>query len=183
MRRAIILMLDSFGIGASADANKFDRDANTLGNIVKACASAELGRGPLQLANLSKYGLQLAAEASAGKLSHPLAEPTEIHAAYGYAVEQSLGKDTPSGHWEMAGVPVMFDWGYFPQQANCFPSQLIQDFIAKANLPGVLGCEHASGTEIIKRLGLEHIKTGKPIVYTSADSVFQIAAHEDYFGL
>ncbi len=100
-----------------------------------------------------------------------------------FAVEQSLGKDTPSGHWELAGVPVLFDWGYFPRQTPCFPQELITQLTAQAQLPGVLGQMHASGTDIIRDLGTQHIQTGKPIVYTSADSVFQIAAHEEHFGL
>ncbi len=86
------------------------------------------------------------------------------------------GKDTPSGHWEMAGCPVSFDWGYFEEKTPCFPRAFLEQFIAEAKLPGIIGDCHASGTEIIERLGEEHIRTGKPICYTSADSVFQIAA-------
>ncbi|HXH02493.1 MAG TPA: phosphopentomutase, partial [Candidatus Competibacteraceae bacterium] len=104
-------------------------------------------------------------------------------ALYGCAREQSYGKDTPSGHWEMAGLPVRFDWGYFPRTVPAFPAALTAALIERAGLPGVLGDCHASGTEIIERLGAEHIRTGKPIVYTSADSVLQIAAHEQHFGL
>src|SRR3990167_5484703 len=102
---------------------------------------------------------------------------------YGCAEELSHGKDTQSGHWEIAGVPVLFDWGYFSNDNPCFPEALLQQFIAEAKLPGVLGNKHASGTVIIEELGAEHQRTGKPIVYTSADSVFQIAAHEESFGL
>jgi phosphopentomutase len=83
----------------------------------------------------------------------------------------------------MMGLPVEFDWGYFPRQVPCFPRPLIEALVRRADLPGVLGERHASGTDIIKELGEEHIRTGKPIVYTSADSVFQIAAHEVYFGV
>jgi len=104
-------------------------------------------------------------------------------AKYGCAAELSLGKDTQSGHWEMAGVPVLFDWGYFPRQFPCFPQDLTDALIRLGNLPGVLGNRHASGTVIIDELGEAHQQTGKPIVYTSADSVFQIAAHEESFGL
>src|SRR5205085_5325644 len=93
------------------------------------------------------------------------------------------GKDTPSGHWEIAGVPVQFEWGYFPRETPCFPQPLIEMLCAQANLPGILGNRHASGTEIIAELGDAHMRTGKPICYTSADSVFQIAAHEGTFGL
>src|SRR6185312_10317685 len=104
-------------------------------------------------------------------------------AFHGAAEEISSGKDTPSGHWEIAAVPVPFDWGYFPQTVPTFPPDLISALIDRAALPGILGDCHASGTEIIERLGEEHIRTGKPICYTSADSVFQIAAHETHFGL
>ncbi|MCH8112511.1 MAG: phosphopentomutase [Proteobacteria bacterium] len=104
-------------------------------------------------------------------------------AAYGAAREQSRGKDTPSGHWEMTGVPVTFDWGYFSNEQPCFPAALTSALVEQADLPGLLGNRHASGTQIIEDLGAEHVASGKPIVYTSADSVFQIAAHEDSFGL
>ena len=94
-----------------------------------------------------------------------------------------MGKDTPSGHWEMTGVPVPFAWGYFPQTVPTFPKSLTDALIREARLPGILGNKHASGTPIIAEFGEEHIRTGKPICYTSADSVFQIAAHETHFGL
>ena len=102
---------------------------------------------------------------------------------WGAARERSRGKDTPSGHWEIAGVPVTFEWGYFPHIIPCFPKALTDELVARCKLPGVLGNTHASGTDIIAALGAEHMASGKPIVYTSADSVFQIAAHEDTFGL
>ncbi|MCH8183958.1 MAG: phosphopentomutase [Proteobacteria bacterium] len=105
------------------------------------------------------------------------------NSAYGAAREQSRGKDTPSGHWEMTGVPVTFDWGYFPNERPCFPAALTSALVEQAGLPGLLGNRHASGTQILEDLGGEHLASGKPIVYTSADSVFQIAAHEDSFGL
>lgn len=103
--------------------------------------------------------------------------------SYGYARELSSGKDTPSGHWEIAGVPVLFDWGYFHNKQNSFPSELIDELVRRTGVPGILGNCHASGTDILVKLGDEHIKTGKPICYTSADSVFQVAAHEEHFGL
>src|SRR5205823_3865668 len=90
---------------------------------------------------------------------------------------------TPSGHWELAGVPVPFDWGYFPRTLPCFPDDLVDALCRRADLPGILGNCHASGTAIIAELGEEHIRTGKPICYTSADSVFQIAAPEESSGL
>ena len=176
--RAIILELDSLGIGEAPDASAFgDQGADTFGHIVAYCANQ--GRA-LQLPHLHQLGLSAAYELSTGKsLVAPIGEGSLI-GCYGAANEISLGKDTPSGHWEMAGLPVDFKWGYFERE---FPDELITDFINQAQLPGVLGLKHASGTEILKTLGDEHMRSGKPIVYTSADSVFQIAAHEDAFGL
>ncbi|WP_131782729.1 phosphopentomutase [Legionella gresilensis] len=188
-KRVCILLMDSFGLGASLDAHRYgDTGADTFGHIHLACQKGEASRsglreGPLHIPNLTKLGLYHAALASTGVKLLSLDELDKPSGYYGYAVEQSLGKDTPSGHWELAGVPVKFEWGYFPETVPCFPSKLISDFLAQTGLPGVLGQKHASGTVIIEELGEEHIKTGKPIVYTSADSVFQIAAHEEYFGL
>ncbi len=187
--RVCILLMDSFGIGASLDASRYgDEGANTFVHIYEACAQGKadistVRQGPLKIPNLAQLGLYHAAVASSGLPFVNLADFSEPSGYYGYAVEQSLGKDTPSGHWELAGVPVLYDWGYFPEQAHCFPKKLIDDLIKRASLPGVLGEKHASGTTILDELGEEHIRTGKPIVYTSADSVFQIAAHEETFGL
>ncbi|MDC7716958.1 phosphopentomutase [Vogesella sp. DC21W] len=185
-RRAIILVLDSLGIGASADADKFgDVGSNTLGSIARAAASgaANVGRsGPLQLPNLSRLGLGHACALSSGYFPEGMGPAAPV-AAYGYARELSSGKDTPSGHWEIAGVPVLFDWGYFHDKQNSFPQVLLDELVAKAGLPGYLGNCHASGTEILDRLGEEHMTSGKPIFYTSADSVFQIACHEETYGL
>src|SRR5207248_3710316 len=100
----------------------------------------------------------------------------------GCASEVSRGKDTPSGHWEIAGVPVSFDWGYFPRSVPCFPRDLTDRLCEEASLPSILGNCQASGTEIISELGERHMRSGEPICYTSADSVFQIAAHEETFG-
>lgn len=189
MSRAFVLLLDSFGIGASLDAKRFgDIGADTFGHIAERCASgnadvAGIRQGRLHIPNLTRLGLAYAALASTGKRLDGIDYDIEPQGCYGYAVEQSLGKDTPSGHWELAGVPVEFEWGYFPPEYPSFPEKLIQAFCIQGKLPGVLGNCHASGTEIIARLGEQHIKTGKPILYTSADSVFQIAAHEEYFGL
>lgn len=187
MKRGIILVLDSFGIGASDDAKNFgDVGANTLGHIAEQCAlgNADNQRsGPLKLPNLTSLGLMHAARLSSGDFPSGCATEITPIAAYGHARELSSGKDTSSGHWEMTGVPVLFDWGYFTEQENSFPPSFLEAFIEKANLPGVLGNCHESGTEIIARLGEEHMRSGKPIVYTSADSVFQIACHEQSFGL
>ena len=190
MKRAVILLTDSFGVGCSEDSDTYgDKGSDTLGHIVEECAagktdSSGLRKGPLHLPNLARFGLQKAAEASReAPLAHSLGYNKEIQGAYGYGIEKSKGKDTPSGHWEIAGVSVMFDWGFFPKTIPCFPKELIDDFIKETGVPGVLGNKHSSGTVILDELGEEHIKSGKPIVYTSADSVFQIAAHEKYFGL
>ena len=182
MQRATILVLDSFGIGATADADRFgDAGANTLGSIAHYCVNH---RGvPLRLPNLARLGLFHAAEESSGALPPGCEAPPNPIGAYGYASELSSGKDTPSGHWEIAGVPVLFDWGYFTDPDEAFPEALLTRLIEGAGLPGVLGNCHASGTTIIAQLGEQHMETGKPIVYTSADSVLQIAAHEQSFGL
>ena len=181
MARASILVLDSFGIGATADADRFgDVGSDTFGSIARA--RAEAGR-PLTLPNLARLGLFHAGAESTGQFAAGADKDVEIIGAYGHAAELSSGKDTPSGHWEIAGVPVLFDWGYFTDKTNTFPPELLDALIERANLPGVLGNCHASGTTIIAELGEEHVRTGKPIVYTSADSVFQIACHEEAFGL
>lgn len=189
MSRAFIIMLDSFGLGATDDAAKYgDAGANTLGHIADYCAQGKadkpgVRRGPLSLPNLTRWGLNGAAQVSTGQMVPGLDPHAKIVGAYGCAQELSLGKDTQSGHWEMAGVPVLFEWGYFPPNYPSFPEQLLAAFIERAKIPGVLGNKHASGTAILEELGEAHQQSGKPIVYTSADSVFQIAAHEESFGL
>ncbi|RDL35630.1 phosphopentomutase [Photobacterium damselae] len=188
MKRSIILVLDSFGIGATEDAATFgDVGANTLGHIAQACARGEADNGersgPLHLPNLNKLGLGKACEESSGYFPEGLDPNAEIVGAYGHAQEISSGKDTPSGHWEIAGVPVLFEWGYFKEHNNSFPQELLDRIVERANLPGYLGNCHASGTQVLDDLGEEHMATGKPIFYTSADSVFQIACHEETYGL
>ncbi|HIF9341384.1 TPA: phosphopentomutase [Photobacterium damselae] len=188
MKRSIILVLDSFGIGATEDASTFgDVGANTLGHIAQACARGEADNGersgPLHLPNLNKLGLGKACEESSGYFPEGLDPNAEIVGAYGHAQEISSGKDTPSGHWEIAGVPVLFEWGYFKEHNNSFPQELLDRIVERANLPGYLGNCHASGTQVLDDLGEEHMATGKPIFYTSADSVFQIACHEETYGL
>ncbi|WP_252177879.1 phosphopentomutase [Endozoicomonas sp. 4G] len=187
MKRAIVLVMDSFGIGASADADQFgDAGSNTIGHIARACAQgeADIGReGVLELPILASLGLLQAAKDSSGAFPAGMNNNVKLIGAHGYAREISSGKDTPSGHWEMMGVPVLFDWGYFKDENNSFPRELLEQLVEKARLPGVLGNCHASGTTILENLGEEHLRTGKPIVYTSADSVFQIACHEETFGL
>jgi phosphopentomutase len=188
-RRAFLVILDSVGIGAAGDAVRFgDGGADTVGHVAEACAAGRADRpglrsGPLRLPNLDRLGLGRAVAASTGRLPPGLVAVAAPQAAWGFAVEVSSGKDTPSGHWEIAGVPVPFEWGYFPRSVPAFPPELVAALVREAEIPGILGDCHASGTEIIARLGEEHVRTGKPICYTSADSVFQIAAHEEAFGL
>ncbi len=182
MGRAVILVLDSFGIGATDDAERFgDVGANTFGNIARERAASDAG--PLELPNLAKLGLFHAGKESAGEFPAGADPDVNVLGSYGFAAEMSSGKDTPSGHWEIAGVPVLFDWGYFTKKTDTFPQELLDSLVERAGLPGYLGNCHASGTTIIAELGDEHIRSGKPIFYTSADSVFQIACHEEAFGL
>lgn len=178
MKRVFILMMDSFGIGGAKDAAAFgDEGANTLYNI--SCAN-----NGLEIPNLNALGLSKAAFLSSGKMPHIIGKSgIEISSKYGVMQEISKGKDTSSGHWEMAGVPVLFDWGYFPKTYPSFNDELIASIVQESGINGILGNVAASGTAIIEELGEEHIKTLKPIFYTSADSVMQIAAHEKYFGL
>ncbi len=175
MPRAILCILDSFGIGAAPDAADYgDAGSNTLGHIAE--------NYPLQLPNLDALGLGAAAKLATGVVPPGLTD-TPRAGRYGVGREVSKGKDTPSGHWEIAGVPVPFDWGYFPHTVPTFPPDLIAELVKRSGIPGILGDKHASGTTIIAELGEESIRTGKPICYTSIDSVFQIAAHETHFGL
>ncbi len=192
MARAIICLLDSFGIGGAPDAADFfndgvpDTGANTFLHIAEKCAAGEgdlkgVRAGPLHLPNMDQLGLGAAGELSVGTLAPGFSN--KPLGTWGAAREVSIGKDTPSGHWEIAGLPVPFAWGYFPKAEPTFPDELIKEFVANAGLPGILGNVHASGTQIMAELGEEHIRTGKPICYSSADSVMQIAAHEKHFGL
>lgn len=188
MSRGFLVILDSVGIGGAPDADRFgDSGADTLGHIAEACA-AGLGdghgrSGRLAVPTLLSLGLGAAHRASAGTEPPGLEADAAAGGAWGHAVESSPGKDTPSGHWELTGVPVPFEWTCYPDTVPTFPREFTAALVREAGLPGVLGDCHASGTEIIARLGEEHVRTGKPIVYTSADSVVQIAAHEQAFGL
>jgi phosphopentomutase len=179
--RALVLVLDSVGIGHAPDAAAYgDAGADTLGHIASHCLQKR--RRPLALPHLTGLGLGEACRLAGGGAS-ALAGGGAPAGRYASACERSKGKDTPSGHWELAGVPVMFDWTVFPRTQPCFPPALIAALCDRTGLPGILGDRHASGTEIIAELGEEHMRSGKPICYTSADSVFQIAAHEETFGL
>ena len=165
--RILLIVLDGAGIGAMPDAPEWgDAGSDTLGHI--------LASRNLNLPNLQRYGL-----GNVRPLQNvaPLTEPV---GSYGRCALKSNGKDTTTGHWEMAGIILQ---QAFPTYPNGFPQAILDRFISDAKLPGVLGNYAASGTEIIKDLGAEHVATGKPIVYTSADSVFQIAAHEEIIPL
>ena len=189
MSRAFLFVLDSVGIGGAPDAADFgDEGSNTIGHIAEACQAgkadeAGLRSGPLSLPVLESLGLGLAAKNACGELPAGMDATPDLKGCWASAIEISRGKDTPSGHWEIAGVPVVTDWGYFPKKVPTFPAELTDRIIAENDLPGILGNRHASGTEIIAELGEEHVRSGKPICYTSSDSVFQIAAHETHFGL
>ncbi len=190
MPRAFLVVMDSVGIGGAPDAGEYfngdlpDTGANTLGHIAAACAAgqAEEGRrGPLHLPHLTRLGLGHALQLASGVDAPALkADPK---GRWGAASEISAGKDTPSGHWELAGLPVPWDWHYFPDTNPAFPQTLNDEVARLAGTTGILGNCHDSGTRILARLGAAHVETGWPICYTSADSVFQIAAHEETFGL
>jgi phosphopentomutase len=190
MPRAFLIVMDSAGCGGAPDAASYfngehpDTGANTLGHIAEACArgEAEDGRtGLLALPNLDGLGLGAAIRLASGLDAPGLgAAPTGV---WGAATEISRGKDTPSGHWELAGVPVPWDWHYFPDTIPAFPKNLLDKVCELAGTKGTLGNCHASGVPIIEEHCAEHLRTGWPICYTSADSVFQIAAHEEFFGL
>ena len=188
MTRAFLVVMDSVGIGGAPDAGAFfndglpDTGADTLGHIAAACAEgrAEEGRsGPLQVPTLAALGL-FHAHALATGAAMP---ETPARGRWGAATEVSKGKDTPSGHWELAGLPVPWEWTYFPDRTPAFPPDLIAKVCRIAGTEGTLANCHGSGTVMLDRFGAEHIRTGWPICYTSADSVFQIAAHEEHFGL
>src|SRR5215813_10954062 len=165
--RILLIVLDGAGIGAMPDAPEWgDAGSDTLGHI--------LDSRPLQLPNLQRYGLGNIRQL---KDLPPLDKPV---GSYGRCALRSNGKDTTTGHWEIAGIILK---QAFPTYPNGFPATVIDRFVRETDVPGILGNIPASGTEIIKQLGEEHVKTHKPIVYTSADSVFQIAAHEQVIPL
>src|SRR6478735_1769205 len=161
--RICLMVLDSAGIGEMPDAAEWgDAGADTIGHIAET--------RQLKVPSLQQLGL--------GNI-RPLAGIPAVESpigSYGKCTLKSNGKDTTTGHWEMAGIILK---KAFPTYPNGFPPSIIDKFVSEAHVPGVLGNVPASGTEIIKELGEEHVRTGKPIVYTSADSVFQIAAHEE----
>ncbi len=162
MGKAIVIVLDGVGIGSAPDARIYnDEGSNTLGNISKRIEN-------FHLPNLEFFGI--------GELISLESKPSEIIGCYGKMKEVSTGKDSTTGHWELGGLISNIR---FPVYPDGFPDEVIQKFLKENNLKGILGNKAASGTEIIKELGEKHIETGFPIIYTSADSVFQIAAHEE----
>ena len=185
MARAFLIVMDSVGCGGAPDAADFvDAGSNTLAHIAQARAAgrADLGRsGPLKMPNLDALGLGAAIRLASGADVPNLGATPQ--GRWGAATEVSRGKDTPSGHWELAGVPVPWDWTYFPDTTPAFSPDLVALVCKLAGTDGILGNCHASGVPIIEKHCAEHLRTGWPICYTSADSVFQIAAHEEAFGL
>ncbi|MFO1032810.1 MAG: phosphopentomutase [Hyphomicrobiales bacterium] len=172
MARVFLFIMDGFGIGGAPDAASFDDEgANTFTHVAEQV--------PLHIPTLVSLGLSKAAALISGRDMLP----GDVTGLWGAAREVSRGKDTITGHWEIAGVPLDRDWGYFPQAVPAFPASLTDEIIRRCQLPGLLSLAHASGTQVIEDFGEEHIRSGKPIMYTSADSVIQIAAHEEHFGL
>ena len=172
MARVFLFIMDGFGIGGAPDAAAFgDAGANTFTHLAE--------QTELHIPNLLSLGLSKAAALITGNDILP----AEVQGLWGSAREISRGKDTITGHWEIAGVPLEKDWGYFPHLVPAFPQDLMDAIIGTCKLPGLIGLAHASGTAVIAELGEEHVRSGRPIMYTSVDSVIQIAAHEKYFGL
>ena len=177
MARAFILVLDSFGVGGAPDAEEYgDLGADTFGHIAEFCASGlgdrpGLREGPLKIPRMAALGLVHAARQASGLIPQGFERPVPPDRHLRLANETSRGKDTPSGHWEIAGVPGRFRLGLFPRPKEMpFHPNSSRRSSSAADIPGILGNCHASGTEIIGRLGEEHIRSGKPICYTSVDS-------------
>ena len=173
--RVLWIVLDGLGAGELPDADQYgDRGANTLGNLARSLYQRH-GR-TLCIPGLERLGI--------GNVTHvegvPPRAPGDGEGACGRATEQSAGKDTSTGHWELAGLILREPFPVFPRG---FQQEVVDRWVRENGLPGALGNKPASGTEIIVELGEEHLRTGKPILYTSADSVWQVAAHEEAFGL
>jgi phosphopentomutase len=175
MSRAFLMVMDSVGIGGAPDAAHFgDAGSCTLGHIAD--------HTKLHIPNLENMGIAHAMQQATGS-AHGLNAAKAVKGSCGFATEISHGKDTITGHWEMAGVPLQFNWGYFPHTIPAFPQSLMNEIITRCNLPGLIAMCHASGTDVLDDYGEDHVQNGKPIIYTSTDSVMQIAAHEEKFGL
>lgn len=185
--KGILIVLDAVGIGGATDANDFaDMGADTLGNIKKECIKgrANFSRfGQLNIPNLASLGIYASHAVAQDYYSENQNFFCSKNASFACASEISKGKDTPTGHWELAGLPLMWNWKYFENKLKSFSEDQIKPIINKFSLTGILGNCHSSGTEIIKKYGEEHILSLKPIFYTSKDSVVQIACHENIFGL
>ena len=173
IKRVFWIVMDGLGVGEAPDAPAFgDTGSNTLTNLAESVLKTR-GRA-LQIPNLLGMGMSRVTPVAG------TSGPDRILGGYGKAREQSAGKDTTSGHWEMAGLVVK---EAFPVYETGFPDAVVERWIHENGLPGILGNHAASGTDNIEKLGPEHMRTGKPILYTSADSVWQVAAHEETFGL
>ena len=185
--KGILIVLDAVGIGGATDANDFaDMGADTLGNIKKECIKgrANFSRfGQLNIPNLASLGIYASHAVAQDYYSENQNFFCSKNASFACASEISKGKDTPTGHWELAGLPLKWNWKYFGNKFKSFSEDQIKPIINKFSLTGILGNCHSSGTEIIKKYGEEHILSLKPIFYTSKDSVVQIACHENIFGL
>ncbi|XNM87115.1 hypothetical protein ACLK18_24885 [Escherichia coli] len=183
MKRAFIMVLDSFGIGATEDAERFgDVGADTLGHIAEACAKGEADngrKGPLNLPNLTRLGLAKAHEGSTGFIPAGMDANAEVIGAYAWAPKCHPVKIPRLVALGNRRCPGSIEMGIFLRiTENSFPQELLDKLVERTNLQGYLGNCHSSGTVILDQLGKEHMKTGKPIFYTSADSVFQIACHK-----
>ena len=188
MARAFLFVLDSFGIGGAPDAARFGDDgSDTLGHIARAAAAGDADREGLRKGTLTcRSWLRSASDGPRGwrpERTRSRKRSLRDGSFHGAAEEISNGKDTITGHWEIAGVPVPFDWGYFPETVPTFPQDLVDAIVSEGNCPASSRIAMRPAPQIIEKFGEEHIRTGKPICYTSADSVIQIAAHETHFGL
>jgi len=185
-RRVFLCVLDSVGCGGAPDAARFgDEGANTLLHIAQDCSNGlcNVGRsGPLKLPNLANMGLGSSILQACGSAAPNIALAPP-NSSWGVLQQEAKGKDTQTGHWELSGKVLTDDWHYFPKRHPAFPSKLMDDFLEKSQLDRTLANIHGSGTDMLTQFGEEHLRTGCPITYTSADSVVQIAAHETQFGL
>ena len=184
--RGIWIVMDAVGIGGAPDANLFgDLGADTFGNIVQACSAGAVDidrKGDLSIPNLARLGIYDAHKEANSNINNDILRKSKS-ASFAVATEISKGKDTPTGHWELAGVPVNWNWRYFRDKKNSFPAETLKKVTNATGIKGILGNCHASGTEILKEFGDQHVETLHPIFYTSTDSVVQIACHEEHFGL
>ncbi|UDG80390.1 phosphopentomutase [Candidatus Annandia pinicola] len=185
MKRLILIVIDSLGIGYSPDSIKFnDIKSNTLGNIINTYNNNIFlkynNNNNLYIPNLLSLGLGETLNKSKKKYINNI-KKSKIISSFAYSNPISTGKDTVSGHWEISGIPILFNWYYLKKKKNSIPNFLLDKIIKNTNVTGYLGNCHSSGIDIINRFGIEHLETKKPIIYTSNDSVLQIACHESIF--